>query len=125
MQRHNQLLQPMQQSGYDPLLNIAISSQSLNQPFDYLKSLSKRSAKQRQGRTKSRQTSGKQQMSDFAILSRVRIRRNHRCQTAKATVADDTLQNQQSMPHALVSAQYNRQLQQERQSYDGAGFRNS
>lgn len=45
MHRHNQLLQPMQQSGYDPLLNIAISSQSLNQPFDYLKSLSKRSAK--------------------------------------------------------------------------------
>ena len=63
-------------------------------------------------------------MSDFAILSRVRIRRNHRCQTAKATtVADDTLQNQQSMPHALISAQYNRQLQ-ERQSYD-PGFRNS
>ena len=90
MQRH---LHPMQQSGYDPLLNIAISSQSLNHQRSAAK------YPQRLGRNKSRQASGakQQQMNDFAILSRVRIRRNHRCQTAKATTNvanDDTLRDQ-------------------------------
>ena len=49
----------------DPLLNIAISSQSLSQPFDYLRTFDKR-----KGGRRNKSRSNTQNKSDFAILNR-------------------------------------------------------